>query len=76
MPCKCSQIPEILRLEDYPSVERDADELEAGDWRRLLRCRSCGQLWSLDESDKYQRQFIIKIPQQDGWRQFDSVALS
>jgi hypothetical protein len=75
MPCRCSQLPEIVRLDDYPSIAKDSDELESGGWLRLVRCRSCGQLWSLDEWDKYQTQFAIKISQRDGWRQFDTTPL-
>src|ERR1700756_5578228 len=75
MPCCCSQLPEIIRLEDYPNIGKDSDELEGGNWVRLVRCRSCGQLWSLDECDKYQRQFAIKIARQDGWQQFDTTQL-
>jgi hypothetical protein len=75
MSCQCSQLSGIVRLEDYPSIEKDSDEVESGDWLRLVRCRSCGQLWSLDEPDKYRRQFAIKIAKQEGWREFDTTPL-
>ena len=74
-PCQCSQLPEIVRLDDYPSIRRDSDELESGDWLQLVCCRTCGQLWSVDEWDKYQRQFAIKIPRREGWREFDTMPL-
>jgi hypothetical protein len=73
MICECSQLPEIVRLGDHPNIEQKAEQLETGDWVRLVRCLICGQLWSVDEWDKYQRQFAIKIPQQDGWRQYDTT---
>jgi hypothetical protein len=72
MSCNCAEIPNIVRVEDHRSIER-FDELEIGDWVRLVRCPSCAQLWSVDEFDKYQRQFAIKIPRQVDWREFDTT---
>jgi len=75
MSCECSKLPDIVRLDDYPGIARGSDELETGDWVRLVCCRSCGQLWSLDEWDKYQRQFAIKIPRREDWREFDTMPM-
>lgn len=75
MPCQCSQLTTIVRLDDFPRFGSGLEELETGDWVRLVRCRECGQLWWLDEWDKYQRQFAIKIPQRNGWRDFDTTPL-
>ena len=72
MSCHCSQLPDIVKLDDHPAIGR-FDELETGNWVRLLRCPRCGQLWSVDEWDKYQARFAVKIPQRDGWRQFDTT---
>jgi hypothetical protein len=72
MPCECSQLPDIVNLDDHPAIGR-FDELETGDWVRLVRCPSCQQLWSVDEWDKYQTQFAVRIPQREGWREFDTT---
>jgi hypothetical protein len=74
MPCECSQLPDIVKLDDHPVVA-GFDELESGNWVRLVRCTICGQLWSLDEWDKYQTQFAIKAPLREGWRGFDTSLL-
>jgi hypothetical protein len=75
MPCECSQLPTIVRLDQHPSIEHDSEELERDSWFWLVRCRSCGQLWSLDEWEKLQRQFAIKVPRREGWREFDTTPL-
>jgi len=76
MPCQCSKLPEIVRLDDYRSIGQDSDELESDVWKwQLVRCRNCGQLWSVDPWEKLERQFAIKISQQDGWRELDKTPL-
>jgi ActR/RegA family two-component response regulator len=40
MPCECSQLPAIVRLDQHPSIERDSEELERDSWFWLVRCRS------------------------------------
>jgi hypothetical protein len=72
MKCQCSQFPDIVKLDDHPVVGR-FDELETGVWMRLVRCPHCGQLWSVDEWEKYQTQFAVRIPQREGWREFDAT---
>jgi hypothetical protein len=59
--CECSELPEIVKLDAHPTIERNSDELEKGDWIKLVCCRACGQLWRLNEWDKYQIQFAFKI---------------
>lgn len=74
MSCKCSQLPDIVKLDDHPAIGR-FDELETGDWVRLVRCPHCGQLWSVDEGDKYQTQLAVRIPKNEGWRELDTTPL-
>jgi len=75
MSCECSQFAAIVRLDQHPSIERGSEELERDSWFWLVRCRSCEQLWSLDEWEKLQRQFAIKILRREGWREFDTTPL-
>ena len=72
--CNCSKLPEIVKLEDHPRINR-GKQIDSGDWVRLVRCPRCSQLWSVDEWDKYQIRFAIKIPCREGWREFDSTPL-
>jgi hypothetical protein len=74
MPCECSQLPNILKVDGHPAIGR-FEELDTGNWVRLVRCPACGQLWSVDEWDKFQTQFAIKVPQREGWREFDTMPL-
>ena len=64
-----------MRLDEHLGIERDSEQLERDSWFWLVRCRSCGQRWSLDEFEKYQRQFAIKISRREGWRDFDTTPL-
>lgn len=75
MSCECAKLSEIVRIADHPEIEHGSEELEREGWFWLVRCRSCGQLWSLDAWDKYQTQFAIKFAHREGWREFDTTAL-
>jgi len=72
MPCECSQLSDIVKLDDQSTIG-GFEELEMGDWVRLVRCPRCGQLWSVDEWDKYQTRFAVRILQREGWREFDAM---
>jgi hypothetical protein len=72
MSCECSHLPDVVKLDSYPSIGR-FDELETGDWNRLVRCPHCGHLWSVDEWDRYYTQFAFKIPKREGWRELDAA---
>ncbi len=75
MPCECPQLPAIVKLDHHPGIERDAEELERRGWLQLVRCRTCGGLWSLDGWDKLQRRFAIKLSRREGWSEFDTTPL-
>src|SRR5688572_17595909 len=75
MSCKCAQLPDIVKLDDHRAIGR-FDELETGDWVRLVRCPSCQHLWSVDGWDKYQTQFVVKISQREAWREFDTSSFA
>jgi hypothetical protein len=42
-------------------------EEQVEDWVKLERCAVCGQLWSVDEWDKYQDQVAAKISNRETW---------
>ena len=75
MSCRCADLPEIVRLDEHPTIESGSEQLEMANWTRLMCCRVCGQLWAVDEWEKYQRQLAVKIPQREGWGSFDTMPL-
>lgn len=71
MKCDCDDQPAIRRIDGtfaalFPGFQR----VDAAEWRALLRCRTCGQLWAVDEWDKYQSQFAVKVNTTEGWECF------
>ncbi|MBG13737.1 MAG: metal-binding protein [Thalassobium sp.] len=50
-------------------------ERDIGDWVKLMECPVCGQLYKVDEWDKYQTCYAVKVPSPEGWREFDGERL-
>lgn len=76
--CECANPPDVVRLDEHPALasEPASEQLEHESWYRLVRCRSCGQLWSPDGDDVYpSRRYAIKVPQREGWLEFDTKPL-
>ena len=48
------------RTNEYFSAMPKVGEADQG-WRSILRCPACGQYWLVDEFDKLQSLFAIKI---------------
>jgi hypothetical protein len=74
MKCGCDDQPAIRRIDGtlaalFPGFQR----VDAADWRALLRCRTCGQLWAVDEWDKYQIQLAVKVNATKGWNASDEA---
>ncbi len=40
-----------------------------------MQCPTCKQLWKVDEWDKYQTFYAVKIASQENWEEFDSRSL-
>lgn len=45
------------------------------EWRELFRHKSDGSHWRLDGDDKYQQRFIVRVPDPEAGRNFDSSKL-
>ena len=75
MSCICAELPDLFKLETYPGFKESTVRVASGNWVHLHKCTSCGQLWRLDEWDKYQVQFVVRIPLSTDWEQFDAVPL-
>jgi hypothetical protein len=74
--CLCGDLHELLYFDERPNGFRTPlVEVASGEWAKLYRCRSCGQLWRIDNSDKYSARFATKIPSAVGWDGYDTIAL-
>lgn len=74
MKCDCLEQPTIRRVDGtvtrlFPGFQH----VDAMDWRCLLRCPACGQLWAVDEWDKYQIQFAAKVEHAEDWDTSDEA---
>jgi hypothetical protein len=72
--CDCRDHPAIHRIDGtlrvlFPGF-RQAD---VAHWRALLQCPTCGQLWAVDEWDKYQIQLAVKIADAEDWAASDEA---
>lgn len=75
MNCACASLPDLFKLEACPGFEKATVRLASGNWVHLHKCSTCGQLWRLDEWDKYQTQFVVRIPAGADWELFDATPL-
>jgi hypothetical protein len=75
MSCSCAKLPDLFKLGSHAGLEQRAGQIAVGNWACLHRCEACGQLWRIDEWDKYQTQFAAKVPVVDGWESFDTTGL-
>lgn len=74
MTCAYEQITSPSRIDGtverlYPGFQVVAST----GWRLLLRCPSCGQLWKMDEYDKYQTQLAMKVSNAPDWDTDDTI---
>ena len=75
MTCICAELPDLFKLEAHPGFIEGTVRLATGNWVHLHKCANCGQLWRMDEWDKYQVQFVVRIPSGTDWEQFDAAPL-
>ncbi len=66
MTCNCAQLNKLIDIADVPgSFEKGLTEIMQGDWVKLMRCPDCEQFWRVDEWDKLQTQFAVKLNSKD-----------
>lgn len=76
MKCRCDNLPDALYYEDASKAFFETlDEITTWNWAKLVKCRECGQYWSIDEWDKYQERGIIKILDPETWEALDSTEI-
>jgi hypothetical protein len=72
--CDCHDHPAIRRIDgSLPALFPSFRHVDAERWRALLQCPKCGQLWAVDEWDKYQIQFAVKVADAEGWSASDEA---
>lgn len=74
--CNCSEQPTLMDISDcYSDFKSKLNQLDVGNWVFLKQCLGCCQYYKVDEWDKYQPYYAVKIPSQDNWESFDSKSL-
>lgn len=72
--CDCRDHPAIRRIDGtLPALFPGFRCVDAAHWRALLQCPTCGQLWAVDEWDKYQIQLAVKVANAEGWSASDEA---
>lgn len=56
-------------------VERDFVFVENISWFKIYKDPLTGEHWRIDISDKYQTEYMVKIPKDSNWEDFDSKEL-
>ena len=76
MSCSCAHYETLVDItNNHTEFVNNFDFIEYGDWVKLMRCQSCGQLWKVDEWDKYQALYAQKISELETWKAVDSATL-
>ncbi|WP_404418308.1 metal-binding protein [Marinospirillum sp.] len=74
--CQCNERPPLVDVsKGWKEFVAGLSEIDAGNWVYLKKCPACGQLWRVDEWDKYQPQYAIKLSVSENWQAFDAVPL-
>ena len=74
MPCLCSQLEALIKVESQPDFFDALTTIEHGNWVKLCQCQICGQLWSVDEWDKGNIAFAKKLSTSINWQAQDVEA--
>lgn len=76
MKCQCSNLTNAFYLDEGPrGFEKKLRKEDTGNWMRLGSCPFCGQLWAIDEWDKYQEQVVTRVSDRENWNEIDATEL-
>jgi len=76
MKCECDSLPDAFYLDRGPKdFEKKLKNLDAENWMHLSKCPNCGQLWIVDEWDKYSFQIASKTETRSGWEKNENLTL-
>lgn len=56
-------------------IESDFELIDRKDWYRLYRNKKDNSYWRLDEWDKYQEQFFVRLESTENWTSYDDKEL-
>lgn len=74
--CNCNEQDILVDITDnHTDFKNQMETLAHGNWVLLMECPKCQQLWKVDEWDKYQTLYAIKISSQENWEEIDSRSL-
>lgn len=72
--CNCASFGELVDISnDYRRFVDPLRLLDSGDWIKLMQCPACEQHWRVDEWDKYQTLYALKLASPTGWQQIDTA---
>jgi hypothetical protein len=72
--CDCGEQPSVRQVNGaVDNLFPGFDHVDAGGWKALLKCPSCGQLWTVDEWDRYHLQLVVKIADAAHWQASDEA---
>ncbi|MFL5740218.1 MAG: hypothetical protein ACJ75B_08370 [Flavisolibacter sp.] len=58
-----------------PLLDNEFILVETAPWYRLYKHKANGTLWRLDERDKYQEQYFVRIDDYANWKDFNATEL-
>ncbi len=74
--CNCNELLNLVDITNkHSAFQGHLNEIAKGNWVTLMECPECNQLWKVDEWDKFQTLYAVKIPEKEGWQDFDNVSL-
>ena len=74
--CNCEEQPTLIEISNnHSDLKSKLKQVDVGNWVLLMQCPSCKQLYKVDEWDKYQTCYAVKIPSSENWETFDSEPL-
>lgn len=56
-------------------LESEFELIDRKDWYRLYRNKTDSSYWRLDEWDKYQQQFLVRLESTENWTEYDDQKL-
>jgi len=70
--CKCRKRSVLTETSNtYQEFISGLVRLEVGNWVLLMQCPKCDQLYKVQEWDKYQNTYALKVASSEGWQDVD-----
>lgn len=74
--CSCEKQRTLIDISNnHVDFKSKLIQLDVGDWVLLMQCPECEQHYKVDEWDKYQTCYAVKISSPESWEAFDSEPL-